>query len=925
MMQYGFQRLVMLGSAGYQRAELPLDAAVSLIAPNNTGKTSLINALQFLLIVNRGRMDFGAHDVEKSRKFYFPNNSAYILLEVVLPGSGTVVLGCVGKGVSYEYEYFAYKGQLDIDDFKLPNGAVVTQLQLKAHLATRAKLVFSYSASEFGDAIYGNRSKRQDHEPDITLFKLEHRSLAGDFQQVLTKTLQLDRLKSKDVKKYLLSIFRRDLPDASINFKAEWDKAFADVNAERAQYDAAFRHQKEIASLAANHDERLNARGKVISARPRVDAALASWASHYCEHREKFEKAIAGAANEQEQLRLRGVQLAEDRFAAKQGLETYAALERRQAELRQQFALIDNRTILEARLAESREALNVQIALVQQAGATTADAIMRTLARSETELKDVERQQATLEDNLYLRLQSGMAPEQLEALNRVLSKSVMTLGASHFAVSTSALSELGLTWAPAADGTCTALPGIVLDLDALSPQHTQKKPEELAIRAAELNEEVARLKIQVEVARAMQEARELERRLDKDVRSLEAEVILFDEMTALLVASPQRAIESTALKAKYESIEEELAASTEATNKLREDDRKTQSSLARLETTNKEIGRLRDNRGDTAPVFAYLADLPHYVWVDNSEFILDRLSTHLDEYRNDCRRLQLLDDILPRQVAELHSYGLTKFLYMGGDETEIDRIVAFAAHLPQEAEALERKARSAIVNVTACLRELRDGLGAFKGRMRDFNRLISRRQLSDLDTFKIEPADNATIVEAIELLISTAEKVDNGETFSLFNHACVLDDETLNRAKQTLISEGEARTCLSVEHLFEIEFVVGKAGRKAESFSDIDSAASNGTVLMAKLITGLALLHLMQDKRYPIQAVCYLDEASALDQKNQRSLIETASDFGFALIFASPAPLITARYCVPITNSGGVNTISRRNWQVIEPLEAVAP
>ncbi|NMS18938.1 hypothetical protein HKB37_30910, partial [Vibrio parahaemolyticus] len=46
MLNYGFQRLALIGSAGYQRAELPLDDSVSLIAPNNHGKTSLINALQ---------------------------------------------------------------------------------------------------------------------------------------------------------------------------------------------------------------------------------------------------------------------------------------------------------------------------------------------------------------------------------------------------------------------------------------------------------------------------------------------------------------------------------------------------------------------------------------------------------------------------------------------------------------------------------------------------------------------------------------------------------------------------------------------------------------------------------------------------------------------------------------------------------------
>jgi hypothetical protein len=118
--------------------------------------------------------------------------------------------------------------------------------------------------------------------------------------------------------------------------------------------------------------------------------------------------------------------------------------------------------------------------------------------------------------------------------------------------------------------------------------------------------------------------------------------------------------------------------------------------------------------------------------------------------------------------------------------------------------------------------------------------------------------------------------------------------------------------------------VVGKAGRAEESFADIDSAASNGTVLMAKLITGLALLHLMQDKRHQVQAICYLDEATALDQRNQRSLIETAREFGFTLIFASPTPLLTVRYCVPITVQGGYNHISKKHWQELEPLSTAS-
>lgn len=320
--------------------------------------------------------------------------------------------------------------------------------------------------------------------------------------------------------------------------------------------------------------------------------------------------------------------------------------------------------------------------------------------------------------------------------------------------------------------------------------------------------------------------------------------------------------------------------------------------------------------------YTAVADLPHQPWLAQPEFALDQLAERLQTYQSDCRQLLELDDLTRRLLGEIHAGGLTKYQFVGDPEDEITRLVEFAHHLPQEAEALEKKVRSAVVNVAACLRELRDGLAAFKRRMREFNRKISGRQLSDLAVFKIEPEDESALVEAIELLISTAATVGNSETFELFNQQSVLDDDQLNRAKTLLIEEGNARHGLRVADLFRLRFWVGKAGREPEAFDDLDSAASNGTVLMAKLVTGLAMLHLMQDQRRPIQGICYLDEALALDARNQRSLIETAAEFGFSLIFASPAPLTTVRYCVPIHHRQGSNQISRFSWQIIEPVEA---
>lgn len=923
MIRYGFQRMALLGSAGYRRAELPLDASVSLIAPNNAGKTSLINALQFLLIIDKRRMDFGAHDVDTSRRFYFPNNGAYILLEVALPSTGTVVLGCVGKGVSHDYEYFAYKGDLKLDDYRLPDGGQVQQPQLKAHMASIGKLVFSYSSGEFSSALYGTRRRILDQEPDFTVFKLEHASHADAFQRVLTRTLRLDKLRSSEVKDYLLAIFRRDLPDSSIDFKAEWDKAFSEVNADRAQYLATVRQRASIDVMERLQVKRLELRGKLLYFRPLIDRRLQEWEKHFQARGTGLRDAIAAVETQQANLQLEDRRLNERKLDAVRQRQQLLAAQHRQDVLETEFALMADRSLLDGALADERSRLEQQTALVQNASSRGIDAIRRDMQAAEAQRKQLQRELATLTDNLYLHLKTLLSPQQLDTLNRTLSQQVMTLAPDEFTTAPAELKRWLETAQASTPGMLT-LPGLRLSVQSLSPQHTQRSHDEIQQRLDELMQLLGGLELQIKAAQDLDAARQEKDRLDLSVRQIEAQIQRFDELHVLQSDHGARTARLTELAETLSTLDVDLDDSVMAAKNLRDQERDLQSQLDALGNDHSNITRLRENRRDDDPMFENLADWPHQRWLGTDEVVLTQLSEALSVYQRECADLIALDRDLDAGLARLHVGGLTKFQFVAGSETEINRIIEFAAHLSQEEQALERKSRSAVVNVTACLRELRDGLLTFKSKMRDFNRLINRRQLSDLSVFKIEPVDETQMVEAIEQLISTAEKAESGETFELFNHASVLDDATLNRAKSLLIHEGEVRGCLRVEHFFRLEFIVGKAGRKEESFSDIDSAASNGTVLMAKLVTGLALLHLMQDKRYQVQAVCYLDEASALDQRNQRSLIDTAQDFGYALIFASPAPLITARYCVPISSSGGYNNISQKNWQILEPLDEIA-
>lgn len=917
-MQYGFQRLVLLGSAGYSRAELPLDGAVSLVAPNNTGKTSLINALQFLLIIDRRRMDFGAHEVDKSRRFYFPNNSAYVLLEVSLPESGTVVLGCVGKGVSFDYEYFAYAGQLKVEEFCLPDGTLVAQPQLANHLATHRRRVFSYSSSEFADMVYGGRSRKPASSQDFCVFRLEHASDASVFQRVLTRTLRLDKLRSSEVKDYLLQIFRRDLPDASIDFKAEWDKAFAELNAERSQYQAAVRLQATLGELEQKQDARLVLRGKLLCWRPLIDEALGQWQQHYETRQQALLHERAQCDAELQRLREQDMQSARE--------QNQCELEQKQLhqqceqlrQLQQRFALIADRAVLEARRRELQEQRDALVVRIGQAQSQSPAAIERELARIERDLAQLAQELRTQGQNLYQQMATILPAAQLDALNKVLSKPVLTLGTEDFQLDAKALRAALVD----ADAGPLKLPGLQLRLQALPAQHQQRTLAELGELQHEHRQQQAQLREQLATAQALESVKQQRQALDQQLTQLDAELRDYTQMQALQQSQAERQGRLDALAQKLAELAASLAQSAERYRALDQQRQQRQQDLAALQLQHRQIEQRRNQRLDHEGPFTWLADLPHSPWLAQPEFALEQLAERLQTYLADCRQLRELDEQIRHLLGEIHTGGLTKYQFVGEPESEIARLLEFAHHLPQEAQALEKKVRSAVVNVAACLRELRDGLFAFKRQMREFNRKVSGRQLSDLAVFKIEPEDETTLVEAIELLINTAATVDSGETFELFNQQSVLDDDRLNRAKTLLIEEGNARHGLRVADLFRLRFWVGKAQREPEAFDDLDSAASNGTVLMAKLVTGLAMLHLMQDQRRPIRGICYLDEALALDARNQRSLIDTAAEFGFSLIFASPAPLTTVRYCVPIQHRHGSNQISRFSWQVIEPVPA---
>lgn len=917
MIVNGLQRLGLLNSANYSRAEMPLDDACSLVADNNTGKTSLINALQFVLIADGTRMNFGEHSREASRRFYFPTNASYVLAQAQLP-EGEVVIGCVGKGHAHDYEYFAYRGALDLDDFRAEDGTIVTQPKLQAHMANRGCIVYTYTPGQFSDGLYGRNTRRADHEPNFNLFRLEHSSYLGVFQTILTRTLRLDKLSSADVKRFLLEIFRHDLSDAGMDFQSAWDRAFAQVNVDRAQYAAANALSGDIRALGQDLDTLTRLRGKLIAHKPIIDDLLRQWATTYKVERATKEAALEEVRGELDQLgESRGL-LAVRRETVRHQITGIEAQQAREADLAGEFSLYESRAPLERREEEVSRQRDALVTRIGNAASRTEAEIRREIAETQSRLDGVKAALDSVDDNLHLQLAEALDPAEVSVLTRAAHPGLLSLPPAAFEMDSAVLAEAASS---VVDGGALAFPGLRLDVSALPAAPAPASREELTQQSEELAARLGRRQEELETALALEAARQEREGLEATLRDIAAQLKRYDEYQVLLASSTERAAKLQVLLEEARSLDAELTGLRAKTEALRERESAASTALSTLDADNGKIETLRNERRDTGEAFDVLPHLPHDEWVQAIHIPVMDLSAALQAYTSDCGRLLTLTSSIKARVAEVHAGGLTRFQGAsdGGMEGEIQRMVNFVDALPHEAETLERAARQAVVEVSSALRDLRRSLDEMELKMREFNKLISQRRVSDLAVFKLELVHVPELVGAIDTLLKTSDLVDQGESFDLYNQAAVLDDDALNRAKGLLIREGQNNNGLKLENLFRLEFKVGKQGGAVQSFSDLEASASLGTILMAKLVIGLAMLHLMRDKRRPAQAVCYLDEAATLDPANQTSLIDAAREFGFALIYASPLPLTTARYCVPIDVAGGKNQIRRQRWQVIEP------
>ncbi|KTF18001.1 hypothetical protein [Pseudoalteromonas sp. H105] len=919
---YGLSKLALLNTAGYAKCVIPLDKSSSICAPNNTGKSSVINALQFPLINDLRLTEWDGHDLDETRKFYFSSDQSYILLEANLP-QGPVVIGVAGLGkiAGYAHQFFCYQGKLDLEHYT-QGKTIIKFTKLFNHLKEQGFNPIELKAQELNALLTGGATPF-DGDINLKMIPLNNVQDSAIYKEIFRRILNLHKLGAADVKRFMLRVFERHMSNSKVDFYEVWRRSFDKVNRAKRELKALESMQEPINALESMLENQTVLKGKLAAYAPKIDQALIDF--------DTYQEAQLSELN----VALEDIEHEKHEFEQKQQLYVQQSrdIERKQTQIEQwfldfnalkaEFELV-NMATLKANLGQLKQDYESLSHSINSAQGQSLHTLDYRISETQKQIKSLKLQLKNLEFNLFTRMREDLSLKEVEEISRILNPDLLSFATtSNGDIDISDEDAFGEFLAQLSDnvkGGVLTLPGATIKLKKLSPvqMQTGENKEQLTAQLTALEHSLKEFKQQRDVAANVADKQKEKDALYDELMSCESALKRFEQFEVML-----QSIDAQAL------LKEQLLAERDQVDDYLQDIQKNSGSIAdrrsiiksKKEFISRQADRLRQVKSEridhtldlySGKVTPYMIDI---------QIDFDNLSDLVHHFNKDCQELRNFDINIRNTYLHIYNAGITKFDNENDEFTKYQKLISAFHNIDNEREAVERQARVALTEVAATIKGLREDLDRLRREMNSFNKGISQHRISNLQAFKINVIPRKILVDSIDTIISTSNQFEQGDTLDLLSQE-PNSESAVNDAKDHLIQLASDKAGLTLTDLFDIRFeVVNRAG-ETEHFDKIDSAGSNGTRITIKLLCGMLFIrYLLSDQEQNLYRIpIYIDEAADIDPQNQKAIIETALSFGFVPIFASVKPQISCDYIVPIRSvkDGAQNWVDEKDWIEVE-------
>lgn len=927
--RFGITRLILLKSAGYERCILPMDAPLSLCASNNSGKTSLINTLQFAMIADFKLMKFDDWADDQTRRFYFPTSSSYIILEIRNAfGYHVLVMAGEGKANGFSHYYFAYKGNFDMPDF-VENNKRIQSNKLFSHMMKRGKEPIKLEPRELTSLIYGGDSKFS-RKLNLTLVPLRQSGDNRVFKQLYRNVLNMSQIQASDVKQFILSVFRKSMSNADLDFKQIWETAFSQVNKAQKRFDAINNNQALFVELKEKIEERKQIRGEILRKAPILDAALSDWHAYSLgaeSHINSESRMIQQKINEvveEEKLTSNNINIlkGDDRE-----LDDWF---KKYEQLSNDYAIADP-AAMESKKRETENALaNITAQLANNEKYNETE-IQELYSQARNRANKLEKKLENIESNLFSHGLKVLDRDEMASISKLFNADLLSLelGKEAFIKDDSQLEEFLRATAGGFEGNKFESDFIKLDLKSLDTTDIDIADKAtLQEQLALVKKETDALKIRLETAQNVSAKRSEKEMLRIKLKKYEDELEEYADFKSRESILPKKQKLRKGVEAQLRKLSEEEQALKGKREELTEELNQLSEKRQAFRRDKEEIQRLDQQKVNLPQLHQ---ELEHCPYLDDVQCSRETVCQFYQQYITRAAHLKSLDKDIESIYLKLLRAGISDYDHFENNDVKYSKILELFDNLDNEKSTIQKKANVAITEVASSINNLWDDFHRLKNEMAKFNRDIGKRRISNLQEFKINIIDRPETTDAVEKIISAYHQASSGETLNLLRQSSsdksVIGVDELDRARDHLIRYADQEGSLKVEHLFDIEFNVTEKDGTKRKFTKINQAGSHATRNVAKFLSGILFLkHLIDDRssdeyRLPI----YLDEAGTVDPDNRVSLIETAHELGFCPVFASVDPLLECRYIINVEPTGvGDTIVDEVNWVISKRIAAIS-
>ena len=872
-MQLGPTKLIAIRSGSYDYAEVELGTSLQLVGPNNAGKTTLINTLQFLYLDNRSHMVFGDHDVESTRNYYFPDHYSYLLFECLGP-TGPYVLGWRGqsKAAGGDPLRFTYDGKYDASDFLTKDDRVADPKDVMAKIQERkyrelrdpqshreAILVATKGESNGLGIVHLTETERYSHFKEVLKNLLSLRSI--DQHEMKRSLLMLASIPPNkpalEANRLMTEEFER-IRDRRVKLntlKAERERLekYIDMSDDRFALEArlALVYHDLMEKRRKAHDHNTHVKEAIVAKQEALDKEKLSTVEILKDLDEKIAE-LAGSKGrlEGDLHRLADLGKGLEQFTEKMERESLTNAKERLAAFDRQLG--NAQMADRQRTARSLAEVTGRVVSTEKAIANFDKALITTLRES---LDDADLQKLSKlfnADLLKLPVAKGgielKKRKQVDELLKSLADNIDNEKYSDALLSLP-LADNSNAWKELVD--VKALKKSLTDLKA-----EQQRLQEL-MEAIENREHLAseRAKAQGECDQHVERIGQWERLQKERIEEPRLKKHLADVSKEKQTAETER----VAIRQKLDELSVKLFEQRTALNK--EDDRFNR--LLRLL-----------EQCTPPPVLDAKGKAPMSVPNDAEDAIAlyHKLSM---EYKDMAREMDQL-----RSKIE----NVLKSDIIGATEEETIRLIREQIDgLPTFEEALRKDWDNYLHLLRANFANVLNGLADIKNAAEMLNKRFAGVSVSNLESLRMEVMDQTDLVAPLKELAET-------------DHTGLFDDsKKLDAAYQSFRNRLSERMTLNYGDLFTLRFTVSTKAGRTHSYDNLQ-VESHGTAITIKVLFNLLVLRSMLKEdpktRTPLSRVpFFLDEVHSLDALNRGAVLRMARELGFMALTAAPEPV----------------------------------